>query len=93
MFLRLSTHQNVVYSFNCNTNLLCTCVVKKRRPVLGHDELTTVRKNLETQAFDVDNDFVRVNVIVSVWILFWLNLTLVKRLLLLLDAADFKFTS
>lgn len=31
----------------------------KRRPILGHDELTTVRKNLETQAVDVDNEFIR----------------------------------
>lgn len=32
--------------------------MQKRQPNLGHDELTTVRKNLETQAIDVDNDFV-----------------------------------
>jgi optic atrophy protein 1 len=31
----------------------------RRHPVLAHDELTTVRKNLETQAFEVDNDFIR----------------------------------
>jgi len=33
-------------------------VIQKCHPVLHLDELTTVRKNLETQAIEVDNEFV-----------------------------------
>ena len=33
--------------------------VQKRRPTLAHDEVTTVRKNLETQSVDVSAEFVR----------------------------------
>lgn len=32
--------------------------LQKRKPHLAYDELTTVRKNLETQNVDVDNEFV-----------------------------------
>ncbi len=32
----------------------------RRKPHLSHDELTTVRKNLETQSVDVTNEFVSV---------------------------------
>jgi len=37
--------------------------VQKRRPSLAHDELTTVRKNLETQAIEVNAEFVSAYII------------------------------
>ena len=40
----------------CNTNAFN--LLQKRKPQLAYDELTTVRKNLETQNVDVDNEFV-----------------------------------
>jgi len=41
-------------------------VTQKCHPVLHLDELTTVRKNLETQAIEVDNEFVCVSHILQV---------------------------
>ena len=36
---------------------------QKHKPTLTYDEMTTVRKNLETHGVDVDNEFVSLSTI------------------------------